>query len=142
VLLTTRFHERSAAEVVERHAARVWAHADAVPRLALGAAPVTPGALLPGGVQGFETGRPNELAYWIPVRRTLVVGDVLVGADGGVRLCPDSWYAAPEGPGRARDGLRALLDLPADRLLVSHGAPVLAGGRDAVAAALATGSGA
>jgi hypothetical protein len=35
-----------------------------------------------------------------------------------------------------RDGLRLLLELPVQRALVTHGEPVLEGGREALAAAL------
>ena len=35
------------------------------------------------------------------------------------------------------DALRPLLDLPVEMVLVSHGEPVLSGGREAIACALA-----
>ena len=37
---------------------------------------------------------------------------------------------------RRRERLRPLLELPIERVVVSHGEPVLAGGRDALAEAL------
>jgi hypothetical protein len=71
-----------------------------------------------------------------------VPGDSLIGAEGGgLRLCPASWLEFL-GTGIGLDGLRrelaqALLGLPVEMVLVSHGDPVLEGGSDALAAALA-----
>ena len=55
-------------------------------------------------------------------------------------MCPDSWMGyIPGKPGQ--DDLRAallpLLELPVERVLVSHGEPVFAGGHAALARALA-----
>ena len=57
-------------------------------------------------------------------------------AGGGLRLCPESWL--PEGKGHAelRAALRPLLDLPVERVLVSHGEPVLTGAGRALAGVL------
>jgi hypothetical protein len=61
---------------------------------------------------------------------------------GGVRVAPASWFSAnDEERAWYREGLRRdvapLLALPIERVLVSHGEPVLAGGSDALARALA-----
>ena len=139
VLLTVFWHERSAHEVVDRYpGASLWAHEHSLARLA-GAVtnPFRPGEVLPGGVQAFEANRRDEVLYWLPDQRALVAGDVLLGAEGGeVRVCPDSWL--PEGvtPGAFRESLRPLLELPIERVLVSHGTPVLANGHAALARAL------
>ena len=61
--------------------------------------------------------------------------DDLLGAEGGVRLCPSSWL----GRGRVSDlaaELRPLLELPVERVLTSHGPPVTSGGAAALARAL------
>jgi hypothetical protein len=72
--------------------------------------------------------------------RTLVPGDRLLGDEaGGVRVCPDSWlgYLKPGLTGaELRVTLQPLLDLPVERVLTSHGEPVLTGGREALARAL------
>ena len=83
----------------------------------------------------------GEVEFWLAERRTLVVGDRLLGGAGGrLRLCPESWVGYL-GTGMAhsdlRELLRPLLELPIERVLVSHGEPVLSGGRDALAEALA-----
>ena len=76
---------------------------------------------------------------WIPAHRALVAGDVLLGTGaGGIRVCPDSWLVPGVTGSMLRDALQPLLDLPVERSwLVAHGEPVLGGGRDALAAALA-----
>jgi hypothetical protein len=118
VLLTTPYHERSAAEITSRY-------------------PPWSGDDLPGDLQVFGTSRPGQLVYWIPTHGALVPGDILLGdtADG-LRVCPDSWFKDPGAPAEVRRALRPLLDLPVEMVLVSHGDPVLAGARRALEAAL------
>jgi hypothetical protein len=62
-----------------------------------------------------------------------VAGDVLLG--GPLRICPDSWVGKA-GQGAVREALRPALELPIERVLVSHGEPVLTGGRAALESAL------
>ncbi|MDX6439946.1 MAG: Metallo-beta-lactamase superfamily [Gaiellaceae bacterium] len=74
--------------------------------------------------------------YWLPDHRTLVPGDSLMGdGSGGITVCPETWL---EGDAAAvlRRELRSLLELPLERVLVSHGAPVLEDGRAALERAL------
>jgi glyoxylase-like metal-dependent hydrolase (beta-lactamase superfamily II) len=67
-----------------------------------------------------------------------VPGDVILGAEGGgLRLCPDSWLPGSTGQSQLRSSLQPLLDLPVERVLVSHGEPVLRGGRQALERILA-----
>lgn len=116
ILLTVSWHERSAVELAARYGA---------------------GRTAPAGVVELGVPSAEETVYWLPEPRALVVGDVLVGdGRGGVRVCPGSWL--PEGTGLAevRAELDPLLDLPLERILVSHGKPVLADSRAALAAAL------
>ena len=80
----------------------------------------------------------EERVYWIAEHAALVPGDVLIGAEnGGVRVCPDSWLGERTTPAEIRERLRPLLDLPVERILVSHGEPVLSAGRAALEEALA-----
>jgi hypothetical protein len=88
------------------------------------------------GVVALPTERVGEIVYWLPAHRALVPGDVLLGdGEGGVRVCPDDWLE-----GADRDAvwasLEPLLDLPVERILVSHGEPVLADGAAALRRAL------
>ncbi len=98
-------------------------------------------ARLPPGVTALPLRGAGETIFWLPGHRALVPGDRLIAAaGGGVRVCPQSWLDyLPRALSVAalRELLRPLLELPVERVLVSHGEPVLEGGREALAAALA-----
>jgi glyoxylase-like metal-dependent hydrolase (beta-lactamase superfamily II) len=123
VLRTLRWHQRSIDEVVARYpGARRWRK----------------NARLPSGIEPCPAEAAEETLFWIAEHKALVSGDVLLGTEeGGVRVCPDSWLPKRSRGKRFRESLRFLLDLPVELILVSHGRPVLANGRDALAAALA-----
>ncbi len=116
ILLTASWHARSQAELVERYATTAETPA-AVEELAL-------------------PPEMEETLWWLPEHRTLVAGDVLVGAAGEVSVCPDSWLDQRCTPAALRTALRPLLDLPLERILVAHGEPVLQDGREALERAL------
>lgn len=139
-LLTVWCHARSAAAILDRYdGARVWAEQGG---RALGPrpAPVTDtfrAGQEVAGVASFAARSFSEVVYWLPGYRAVVAGDVLLGdGAGGVRVCPDSWLEGST-PEEVRAALGRLLELPVERVLVSHGEPVLAGGREALARALA-----
>ena len=113
VLLTVDDHRRSSAELAKRYDGTIGD--------------------VPAGVQ-IPVERWGERVYWIPEHRTLVFGDVVVGRAGGLRL-PRTWIG-DEHYDAVVEGLRPLLELPVQRVLVAHGEPVLEDGRDALAAAL------
>jgi glyoxylase-like metal-dependent hydrolase (beta-lactamase superfamily II) len=151
VLVTVFWHARSTAALVERYGAEVWAPGRGRSAVARRAGTVTHPFRsqdpLPGGIRAFATARAAEVVYWLPEHAALVPGDVLLGegAKGGgtrkagprgLRMCPESWL--PEGKTHAQlaESLRPLLDLPVERVLVSHGEPVLEDAPAALAAAL------
>ena len=143
VLVTIFWHTRSAAALVERYGARVWAPTTSRAAVARRAGVVTdafrPGDALPGGVEAFRTARRSEVVYWIPQQASLVPGDVLLGTEtGGVRMCPESWLPSSTKHSDLAASLELLLDLPIKRILVSHGEPVLENGHAALAAGLDT----
>jgi hypothetical protein len=143
VLVTVYWHGRGTAGLDTQ---RVWASARSEKPLKSRGIEVTDtfraGDELPGGIQSFQTARSAEVVYWLPEQRALVVGDVLLGAGAKpratsdpLRLCPERWL----GKGTHEDlrrSLRPLLDLPVERVLVSHGDPILSGGKQTLAAAL------
>jgi len=141
-LVTVFFHARST------KAREVWADERLVRRLASRGVqvnrPFTAGDRLPGGIKAFQTARKDEVVYWLPRQKAVVVGDVLLGAgakpratDDPLRLCPERWLGGGATHDDLRKSLAPLLELPVSRVLVSHGAPVLRGGGRALAAVLA-----
>jgi glyoxylase-like metal-dependent hydrolase (beta-lactamase superfamily II) len=142
VYITVFWHARSAGEVVRRYDGRLHAtsRARAANERRTGIAPEVfrPGDALPGGIEALPTGRSTEVAYWIPEHGAIVPGDVLLGADNGaLRLCPESWLPAGVTHERLRATLKPLLDLPVERVLVSHGDPVTIDTQARLAEALA-----
>jgi hypothetical protein len=81
--------------------------------------PIEPGSELPGGLRALYDGRGrNETPLWLPEQRTLVFADGLTGAGEELRI-----WETPH-IDRARPALRELLELPFERVIVSHGDPV------------------
>jgi hypothetical protein len=124
VLTTIGFHRRSRDQLAERY----------------GAATSRAKSNLPEGVESFPIRGAGETIFWLAEHRALVPGDRIIGApDGRLRLCPGSWLRyLPSGITLAAlaEALRPLLDLEVDRVLPSHGDPVLRRGREALEAAL------
>ena len=137
VLITVFWHTRSTTDLVARYGARVWAPSRARAVVERRAGVVTdvfrPSDALPGDVKALETARSNEVVYWLRGPRALVPGDVILGDDeGGLRLCPDSWLPGTTSQVELRASLQPLRELPAERVLVSHGQPVLRGAGEAL----------
>jgi glyoxylase-like metal-dependent hydrolase (beta-lactamase superfamily II) len=81
--------------------------------------PIEPGSELPGGLVALYDGRGRmETPLWLPEQRTLVFADALTAPRGELRV-----WATPQEE-RALPALRALLELPFERVIVSHGEPV------------------
>jgi len=143
VLLTVFWHGRSASDVP---GAAVWASKRGVRRLqnrGVQVSGTTEDGALPGGIRAIPTARDSEVVYWLPHQKAVVVGDVLLGAgakpkatDDPLRLCPERWLDGSS-HNQLRDSLRPLLELPVQRVLVSHGQPILRGGKKALATVIA-----
>lgn len=151
VLLTCRWHVRSAAAVRARYGADVWAPTLAGPGLeGVATRAVTDGEAPVPGVLAFSTGMPNpeeEAVYLLEEHGAVVPGDVLLGdGAGGVRLAPGSWYSDSEEE-RAwyrtglREALRRLLAHAPRMVLVAHGDPVVEDAARALTRALAADGG-
>ncbi len=152
LLVTIPYHTRSTEELLGRYAesrpARLWGHANVRRRLAdpglLTEVPWTrPGeavAVADGLALAYTIGRPrrSERPYLFPALRAVVFGDAVVGVADGVRFWNQStgtgaaWYRDVFAP-----TLAPLAAQDVERVLVTHGPPVLQDGRRALAACLA-----
>jgi hypothetical protein len=150
IVVTIPYHARSAEALYERfrdrRPTRIWGHEAVASRWTHDDTPLElirsgkdgPHAL-PAGVLAFPIGNPRryETPLWFPAQRSLAFGDAVVGYEGGLRI----WQQGPFSPRWYREKflptLVPLLELDVERVLVTHGPPVLAGGREALRAALA-----
>ena len=81
--------------------------------------PIEPGSELPGGLGALYDGRGrNETPLWLPEQRALVFADALTAPEGELRI-----WATPHEE-RALSALKALLELPFEHVIVSHGEPL------------------
>jgi glyoxylase-like metal-dependent hydrolase (beta-lactamase superfamily II) len=81
---------------------------------------IEPGSELPGGLVALYDGRGrNETPLWLPEQRALVFADALTERDGELRVWGTPWHEE-----RVLPALRALLELPFEHVIVSHGDPV------------------
>jgi hypothetical protein len=147
IAVTIPYHVRSAEALWRRYAPRaettIHGHPAVAKRLqdAAGFRPLEPGQTLPGGVTAHAIGRPRryEQPLHLSSHRALAFGDAVVEVDGALRMWADKrvdekvrrFYAERFAP-----TLEPLLALDVERVLVTHGEPVLESGGDALAAAL------
>jgi hypothetical protein len=120
ILLTADWHRRGAGGLADRYGARI-------------------GGDPPAGIEELpiEGAQERQVAYFIRPHRALVVAEILSGdGRGGLKLCPSPALVDRAALERSVARLR---ELPVERVLVSHGEPVLAGGRRAIELALGQG---
>jgi glyoxylase-like metal-dependent hydrolase (beta-lactamase superfamily II) len=115
-------HVRDVDLFVRRYGARGFGpwlfYPGEAPRSALTA--IEPGSSVPGGLEALYDGRGRgETPMWIAEHRTLVFADALAAPRGELRV-----WDCPALAERALPALRALLELPFERVIVSHGDPV------------------
>jgi hypothetical protein len=147
ILITVPYHVRSAEELWVRYRTRleasIWGHPAAAKRLGdrSGFREIDPATPLPAGVSAYAIGRPrrHETPLHVPSQSALVFGDAVVEAGGKLRV----WANEPVDQHRVRfyserfnPTLEPLLELGADRVLVTHGMPVMEGGTAELEAAL------
>ena len=115
-------HVRDVDLFVRRYGARAygpslfWRHD--IPETELEA--VEPGSELPGGLVALYDGRGrNETPLWAAERRALVFADGMTAPEGELLVWGTPWHEE-----RVLPALRALLDLPFEHVIVSHGAPL------------------
>jgi glyoxylase-like metal-dependent hydrolase (beta-lactamase superfamily II) len=82
--------------------------------------PVHPGDELPGGLLACHDGRGmQETPLYLPEQRALVFADGMTAPEGVLRVWSTPWHEQ-----RVLPALRALLELPFEQVIVSHGEPV------------------
>jgi hypothetical protein len=82
--------------------------------------PVRGGDKLPGGLLALDDGRgAMETPLYLPEQRALVFADGMTAPGGALRV----WWT-PRLEKHVLPALRALIDLPFEHVLVSHGQPV------------------
>lgn len=115
-------HVRDVDLFVRRYGARAFGPElfwrDDIPETEL--EPILPESRVPGGLLALYDGRGrNETPLWVPSQRTLVFADALTAPHGELLVWSTRWHKE-----RALPALRALLDLPFEHVIVSHGEPV------------------
>lgn len=139
IIVTIVYHGRSSEAIRDRFAGerQVSIHGPAGlakrMRTTTGFEPLEPGQDLPGGARAYAIGTAgsSERPIHLPAHRALAFGDALVGTSEGLRVWAQKeitesrarWYRDRFAPTAT-----PLLDLDVERILVSHGPPVLSGG--------------
>ena len=146
ILVTTPFHVRGAEVLRARWTDRevtIHGHERVGGKLAdpTGFEPIAPGGSVDDGATVVPLGKPPrpEQPWHLPGHRALAFGDSVVEVDGELRIWPRLRPAALA-KGTYKDKflptLRPVAELDVDRVLVTHGSPVLSGGAAALARAL------
>lgn len=79
--------------------------------------PIAPDMELPGGVVALYDGRGRlETPIWLPEQRAIVFGDALTERGGELRV----WDCRAGHEKRELPALRAMLDLPFEKVIISH----------------------
>jgi hypothetical protein len=144
VLVTIGYHVRSAEPLAERYGARIHGPSTVASRLTdtTNFTVLTTDAPGPAGVVAYAIGRPrrSETPLWLPSHDAIAFGDALVTTpDDELRV----WSQEPRTRARVAfyrerfaPTLAPLRQLPARRVLTTHGAPILTDGAAALAHAL------
>ncbi|HEY3551933.1 MAG TPA: hypothetical protein VGK69_12855 [Gaiellaceae bacterium] len=118
ILLTASWHRRSADELAARYDARI-------------------GGALPEGVEeaAVEGADERQVAYFLRPHAALVVAEIFwVDVGGELRVGQSPALVRPD---ELEASLARIMELPVERLLVSHGEPVLEDAKARMAEALA-----
>jgi glyoxylase-like metal-dependent hydrolase (beta-lactamase superfamily II) len=123
IVLTCPWHRRDAVGLAERLDAPIYVpppdEGDPDP---VDGHVFSAGDRLPVGVEAFPGMEPNDLVLWLESRRALVAGDAIIDRGGGLEF-PTDWANKGVPPEQILKELRALLELPVEFVLPTHGAP-------------------
>jgi hypothetical protein len=138
ILITIPYHTRSAESLSEHYGATIHGHPAVAKRLRKARVEPIDGEL-PGGARAYPIGRPrrHEMPIHLPSHKALAFGDALVTTpDGDLRMWTtshdrDDWYRE-----RFVPTLESMRRIDLERILVTHGEPILRDGSAALEAAL------
>jgi hypothetical protein len=147
ILITLPYHVRSSELLRDRFrrdaATTIWGHRECTKRMKRTAAfkPIDPAKPLPAGVSAHVIGKPRrtETPLFLPSHRALVFGDAVAEEGGRLRVWAmervddrvERFYRE-----RFNPTLEPLLELDFERVLVTHGQPVMNDGKKALRSAL------
>ncbi len=147
ILITIPYHVRSAEQIWRRYRRKaettIRGHRACAKRLGdhSGFRELDPDSELPAGVTAQRIGKPRryETPFHIPSHDALVFGDAVAEVDGALRVWSDR--RVDEGVERFyrerfNPSLKPLLELDFERVLVTHGQPVLKDAKKELKAAL------
>jgi glyoxylase-like metal-dependent hydrolase (beta-lactamase superfamily II) len=81
---------------------------------------ILPGSVLAGGLTALYDGRGrNETPMWLPEQKAIVFSDALTTLGGELQVWWTPWHEE-----RVLPAMQAMLDLPFEWVIVSHGEPV------------------
>jgi hypothetical protein len=147
ILITIPYHVRSSEALWKRYRDQadttIHGHRAAVKRLSdtSGFREIEPGVALPGEVTAHTIGKPRryEMPLHLPSHDALAFGDAIAETDGRLVMWAEdrvdekvsTFYRERFAPSAA-----PLLELDFDNVLVTHGEPVMGGGKGALRTAL------
>lgn len=147
IVITIPYHVRSSEELWRRYKDEadtvIFGHRACAKRLSdkAGFRELEPGEVLPAGVTAHRIGRPRryEMPLFIPSHRAVVFGDAVAESGGKLRVWSGEkvddrvlrFYRQ-----RFNPTLEPLLELGFDRVLVTHGQPIMKDGKRELRAAL------
>jgi hypothetical protein len=147
IMITIPYHARSAEELYVRYRDAlptvIWGHRAVARRFTDPATPlqvIEPGRPVAGSALALPIGKPRrfETPLYFAEHRALAFGDAVIGFEGTLRV----WQQASTDP-HWHDHvflptMRPLLELDVERVLVTHGPPILHDGREALGDALSS----
>ena len=147
ILITIPYHVRSSETLWRRYRNQaettIHGHAACAKRLDDDSAfhPIDTDEELPGGVTAHPIGKPRryETPLHLPSHKAIVFGDALAETDGRLVMWSSEKVDAKVATfyrERFAPSVRPLLELGAENVLVTHGAPVMGGGTEALRKAL------
>ncbi len=134
ILITNRHHARASRQLAAHFGIPIQIHEADAPLVEppLGGT-FSDGDVLAGGVKAIrvpDSKSLGETALHVPRANALILGDALIGKPpGSLSLLPARMF---EDVHKAREGLRQLLEIPFESLLVGDGTSILRRGKQAL----------